>query len=357
MHYPHDRKFAAWNLGIIVQVLFFTAWASGQDKLASPWKTGRFKWSVSRPVLEVRPENLPASPDHPWIAVKDPSIVKFEDQWHLFATLRKKKKGEGRIRIGCCRFTDWKDAKDAKWDVLELTPGYHGAPQIFFFEPQQKWYLIYQAADPKRGLAYGPCFSVNVDIKNPKGWSLPQPLYSVEKGEKAGLDFWVLCDDEKAHLLFTSLDGCMRYTSTKLKDFPNRGWAKREVVLRADIFEASHTYKLSGLDQYLTLVEAQRGRRRYFKFFVAKGPRGPWRKLAASAERPAVSPANVINQSDSWANSYSHGEVLRLGYNQKLEIDPKNLRILFQGASDQEYQKGGYGDITWRLGLLDQVAR
>lgn len=322
-------------------------------QLAS-WETGDFRWKVSEPLLSVAQEHLPES-EAPWIAVKDPSIVRFGGKWHLFCTLRKQKTGQGRIRIGYCSFSDWNQAKDSAWQVLDLTMDYHGAPQIFYFEPHEKWYLIYQAADESRGLKYGPCFSTNDDISDASKWTKPEPLYVVPEGQKAGLDFWVICDDSDAHLLFTSLNGRMWHTQTKLEDFPGSGWATPKVALKADIFEASHTYKLVGQDKYVTLIEAQNGKRRYFKLFTAQNLAGPWEPLAASRSKPAVSILNVENQADSWATSYSHGEFLRAGYNQRLEVKPDSLRLLFQGASDREYQKGGYGDITWRLGILDMV--
>ncbi|MFK7734777.1 MAG: non-reducing end alpha-L-arabinofuranosidase family hydrolase [Pirellulaceae bacterium] len=318
----------------------------------SPWESGVFHWKVSPPILAVSQEHLPES-EQPWIAVKDPSVVRYGDKWHLFCTLRKQKSGQGRIRIGYCNFADWSAAAEADWQVLDLTMDYHGAPQIFYFEPQEKWYLIYQAADDSRGLKYGPCYSTTETLEDASSWTKPEPLYVVPDGENAGLDFWVICDEAYAHLLFTSLNGKMWHAQTSLSQFPGQGWTRPKVVLEADIFEASHTYKIKGTDEFLTLVEAQHGKRRYFKFFRATDLAGPWQPLAATREKPAVSVRNVVNQSESWATSYSHGEFIRAGYDQRLEIEPKSARLLFQGASDPEYQKGGYGDITWRLGLLD----
>ena len=316
-----------------------------------PLVTGDFQWRVGPPLLEVDQDRLPAT-EYEWIAVKDPSFVRYEDRWHLFCTLRKNKDGDGRIRIGYLSFDDWNDARNADWAVLELTPNYHGAPQIFYFEPQQKWYLIYQAADDSRGLKYGPCYSTNDDITNPSGWTLPEPLYVVPEGKNAGLDFWVICDDDKAHLFFTSLDGHMWRAETSLEDFPNKGWSDPVVALKADIYEASHTYKLKGREQYFTIVEAQADRRRYFKGFITDRLDGEWKPLAASREKPLVSPGNVVNQNDSWATSYSHGEFFRTGFDQQLEIDPDNLKLLFQGADDKEYRGNNYGQIPWRLGIL-----
>ncbi len=313
---------------------------------------GEFRWQVGPPLLSVHSARLPNSPDHPWIAVKDPSIVRYGGQWHLFCTLRKNKQGDGRIRIGHLSFLRWEDADGADWSVLKLTPGYHGAPQIFWFAPQRKWYLVYQAEDQTRGLKYGPCYSTNDDITKPHKWTLPEPLYVVPEGRKAGLDFWVICDDAKAHLFFTTLDGRMWRAETVLAKFPDIGWSIPRVVLQADIFEASHTYRLAGQSRFLTVVEAQANRRRYFKVFLADSLEGEWKPLAATRSKPLVSPANVVNQQESWATSYSHGEFIRSGYDQQLEIDPDNLQLLFQGASDDEYRRRSYGQVPWRLGLL-----
>ena len=138
-----------------------------------------------------------------------------------------------------------------------------------------------------------------------------------------------------------------------LTDFPP-GFSEPEVVIQGDIFEASHTYRLKGLDRYFTIVEAQAGKRRYFKGFVADRLDGVWTSLAASKETPLVSPKNVVNQRQSWATSYSHGEFLRTGFDERLEVDPEDLQLLLQGASDVEYQAGSYGDIPWRLGLMQR---
>lgn len=339
------------TLGLIVALVAATTTVHGEGF----WENGQFRWMVSTPLLAVDLSKLPPSPEHPWLAIKDPSIVRYEGQWHLFCTLRKNKTGDGRIRIGYLRFNDWSEAAQANWSVLDLTDDYHGAPQIFYFTPHQTWYLIYQASDEKRGLAYGPCYSTNPRIDDPAGWTKPQPLYVVPEGKKAGLDFWVICDESKAYLFFTSLDGRMWRAETSLDQFPATGWSEPVVALEADIFEASHTYRLAGREQFVTLVEAQAPGRRYFKAFAADRLDGQWRPLADTPAKPFVSPLNVVNQDESWADSYSHGEFLRAGYDQRLEIDPASPKILFQGASDAEYRGAPYGNIPWRLGLLEQV--
>lgn len=314
--------------------------------------SGNLRWTVSQPLLAADAARLPASPDNPWAAVKDPSIVRSEGRWHLFCSLRKQKGGQGRIRIGYLSFADWSDPARADWRLLDLTDDYHGAPQVFYFEPQHRWYLVYQAADKSRNLAYGPCYSTTEDLADPSSWTRPAPLYSVAPGKNAGLDFWVICDERKAHLFFTTLNGRMWRAETPLASFPAGNWSEPVVALEADIFEASHTYRLVGLAKYLTLVEAQDGARRYYKAYLADRLDGRWTPLAAMREQPFASPVNVLNQAQSWTTSYSHGELLRAGINQQLEVDPANLRFVFQGASDEDREGKNYGAIPWRLGIL-----
>ncbi len=327
--------------------------AGGQDaaRAAGVLDTGLFRWRVSEPLLAVDPRRLPDGGEHPWVSVKDPSIVQHNGRWHLFCTLRRAKQGDGRIRIGYLSFADWSEASKSNWSILDLTLGYHGAPQIFYYTPHKLWYLIYQAEDQTRDLKYGPCYSTNANINDPRSWTLPETMFEFKEGVKAGLDYWVICDDEKAYLFLTTNDGRMWRAETELARFPNSGWSEPVVALQDDIFEASHTYKLLGQDKYFTIIEAQAEKRRYFKGYLAEKLDGPWRPLAASHEKPLVAVQNVVNQSQSWSTSYSHGEFIRVGIDQRMEIEPLNFQLLFQGVNDHEYQRG-YADIPWRLGLL-----
>ena len=52
-------------------------------------------------------------------------------------------------------------------------------------------------------------------------------------------------------------------------------------------------------------------------------------------------------------SSFSHGELLRSGHDEKLEVDPAELRFLFQGVSDAARKGKAYGDIPWQLGILE----
>src|SRR5262249_50391850 len=153
---------------------------------------------------------------------------------------------------------------------------------------------------------------------------------------KEWIDFWVIGDATRAHLFFTSLNGRMWRSETKLADFPAK-WSTPAVVLEGDVFEASHTYRLKGTDRYLTLIEALDGKdsatcRRYYKAYLADRLEGEWKPVAATKEQPFAGSGNTRPTGAPWTDSFSHGELLRAGHDEKLEVEPSNLRFLFQGV-------------------------
>ena len=248
-------------------------------------------------------------------------------------------------------FTDWAQANSAPREEVSFTDKYHCAPQVFWFTPHRRWYLIYQLADPKHSPAMGPYFSTAANLADAKSWTKPQPMVTNAPATSKWIDFWVICDAEKAHLFYTSNDGHMWRRGTMLADFP-LGWSEPSLALKGDIFEASHTYKLKGREEYLTVIEAQAPGRRYYKAYVADRLEGPWRGLADTLAKPFAALENV-QQSPKWTASISHGELIRTGVDERMEVDPANLRFLFQGVSDPDYRGTKYGGIPWRLGLLE----
>jgi len=318
-----------------------STWAVDPAGSALPDK---FSWNSS-PVL-LRPADRPEDPCY---SVKDPTVVRFQDRWHVFMTIRSQKRSH---QIEYVSFADWADAGQAERHVLTMCDKYFCAPQVFYFTPQKKWYMTLQVTDPSRKPALQPAFATNSDLSRPDGWTKPELLYAEHPDTVPGwIDFWVICDAESAHLFFTSNNNKFWHAQTKLSDFP-RGFDKPRVVLQDDLFEASHTYKLKGRDEYLTVVEAQNGLRRYYKAYTATKLAGDWKPLAASRDNPFASSANVRFTGDHWAESISHGELLRTGCDERLEVDPDHWQFLYQGATDAEMRGKPYGQIPWKLGLL-----
>ena len=306
---------------------------------------GRFSWTVGPPL--VSPVVRPADPCY---SVKDPSIVRYGGQWHLFCTIRSQKRTH---QIEYLSFADWKDAPAAEHRVMKLSSGYFCAPQVFYFTPQNKWYMILQVDDQTRARSLQPVYSTTGDISDPYSWTKPVLLYPRQPlNVSHWIDFWVICDDTQAHLFFTSNDGHMWHARTALADFP-RGFSEPRVVLTGDVFEASHTYRLKGTQDYLTLIEAVGRGRRYYQAYLADSLDGQWNLLAATQEHPFAGAANVRDAGPHWADSISHGELLRDGYDQHLEVDPAHLRFLFQGVTDEAMRGKSYGQIPWQLGILE----
>lgn len=326
------------------------AWIRKAEASPAAWLTdGQFRWTASPPLIEPVVKR-----DDPCHAIKDPSVVFHDGLWHVFATIRSRKRTH---QIEYVSFPDWQRTAQAERTVLSLADGYFCAPQVLWFTPHSCWYLIYQVQEPARKPALQPAYSTSSRIHDPHSWSRPKLLFAQQpENIRTWIDFWTISDDERMHLFFTSLDGRMWRSSTRTSDFPH-GWTLPTVVLEDDIFEASHTYRLQGVNQFLTLVEAQGPRgRRYYKAYVADRLDGRWTPLAATLQKPFAAPTNVRDQAEHWTDSFSHGELLRVGRDERLEVDPHRLEFLFQGVSDRVRQGKVYGDIPWKLGLLRPLA-
>ena len=307
-------------------------------------------WEYSAPLVS------PAKRDEePSRAQKDPTIVFHEGRWHLFMTV----KLPGRTAIEYASFTDWKDADVSPRTLLMVSDSkYFAAPQVFWFAPQKQWYLVYQMGIPD-GKFMWVAYSTTKAIAEPLSWTKAKPILDAGDNDPrniGGLDYWIICDDTHAYLFYTSLNGKMWRLRTRIEDFP-AGFGEYTLALRAEIFEASHTYRLKGTTKYLTVIEEDG--RRYYKAYIADRLDGEWRPLANTADRPFAGWKNVrpAEGVEAWTDNISHGELLRDGIDQTLTVDPANLRFLFQGMLERDKRGKGYGAFSWRLGLLTPVEK
>ena len=117
---------------------------------------GRFHWTAGAPLVEA----ANSSADQ-YYSVKDPSVVYYRGRWHLFCTVRGKARSH---QIEYLSFRDWRDADKGRRQMLTITDGYFCAPEVFYFAPHKKWYLIYQALDKSRQPALQPAWSTATDI-------------------------------------------------------------------------------------------------------------------------------------------------------------------------------------------------
>lgn len=312
------------------------------------------KWKSTETLIN------PISDDtHHLVSIKDPTVVRYDGRWHVIATVADINDHWNMVYLS---FTNWTEARSAKQFYLDANPnlrGYHCAPQVFYFRPHKKWYLIYQSQQPQ--------YSTTDDISNPESWSKPRDFFAAKPpiAGKLWIDYWIICDDANAYLFFSGDDGRWYRSQTKIQDFPN-GFGNTVIVMqqpeRFDLFEASCVYRLKGTGKYLAIIEcihaAEGTERRYFKGFLADRLDGEWTPFADTWEHPFAGINNVTFEDGvkPWTEDISHGEMLRDGYDETLTVDPENLQFLYQGLPP-ETKNVKYSMLPYRLGLLRMEKR
>ncbi|MHC4181644.1 MAG: non-reducing end alpha-L-arabinofuranosidase family hydrolase [Planctomycetota bacterium] len=123
-------------------------------------------WEYSAPLIA--PEKRDRDPSR---AQKDSTVVFYGGKWHVFMTV----KLPGRSAIEYCSFERWEDADGSRRTILRVSDSdYYCAPQIFYFAPHKKWYLIYQMGVP--GAKYmWVAYSTTTTIADPSGPTCSSP--------------------------------------------------------------------------------------------------------------------------------------------------------------------------------------
>jgi hypothetical protein len=210
--------------------------------------------------------------------------------------------------------------------------GYFCAPQVFWFSPQSKWYLIYQSGK-------GATFSTNTDISNSAGWSAGNSM-----GFGDGIDFWCISDGVRVYCFYSSQDGTftVKRRSTTVADFPFN-WTDPDVAA-TNTFEAVHVYKNVSDKHFYMIVEDIT---RHQELWEATDLGGIWTKL----EENWAHKNNLVDLADHWTDQVSHVELIREGYDEFMRVsDLNHCEMLIQGVVDGNY--GDYGNIPYDLGII-----
>lgn len=299
------------------------------------------QWKVSSPLLS---PGCKGSFDD--VAVKDPSVVFFDGMWHVFYTARSEKEYTTGY-VAAKQLGDLQSSPRYELSRIRGKSRYGCAPQIFYFEPQREWYLIFQSRDSN----YQPAFSTTRSISNPESWSEAKPLLHKD-GRSKWIDFWIICDKTTAYLFYTEAHEKVMVRSTTLANFPNEWSEGREVLSK--VHEAVHVYKTVGGDEFHMIYELNDDGFRSFGLARSGSISGPWRKVTdryATADH-----LEYGEQAEAWTEMVSHGEVLRAGYNQQMEYDPKNCAWLIQGHLKKD-SKLSYELQPWKIGLMSRIVR
>ena len=140
---------------------------AGSDLFASAAEPTPQTWSAAPATVSAGAPKLPFAAPLKWtssdilvkpvsdethtiVSVKDPTIVRYNDLWHIYATAYSTSARTWTMVY--LNFKDWADAPKAKLTYIDVNPklrGYHCAPHIFYFSPHKKWYFIFQSQQPQ----------------------------------------------------------------------------------------------------------------------------------------------------------------------------------------------------------------
>lgn len=293
------------------------------------------EWTIGATVLGPGPQGA-----FDETAVKDPSFVRHGGKWHVFYTAR----GGGQYTTGYVAASTWAGLAKAPRHHLTAIRGkspYGCAPQVFFFAPRKRWVLVFQSNDAN----YQPAYSTTAHLEDPRSWSAPKPLIVKDEANK-WIDFWAICDREYVYLFYTRDHRDVMMRKTRIGEFPG-GWGPAKVAF-SDVHEAVHVYKARGQNRYDLFYEINDGER---SFGLAQAPSldGPWTKVDAkylTGSRLRSGPRT------RWTDMISHGELVRHGFDQRLEYDARHPVWLIQGVRKGQYQEP-YPEIPWKLGLIE----
>ncbi|MBN1310673.1 MAG: carbohydrate binding domain-containing protein [Anaerolineae bacterium] len=322
----HPRKLLVVGALLCMLALGVTLAASAAPSAAAnPSPT----WYVDDPIL-YRAQAEPY--DH--YAVKDPTIVYSGGRYHMFYTGANASGGWQMLYSSATTLEGFRNAAHSY--MSSIGESYFCAPEVFYFEPDGLWYLIYQDG------TYGAAYATTTNIADPNSWSGPR---SLGISGNMGWDYYVICDDTYCYMYNSPDDNSHRIymRRTTVANFP-AGWGSPSVAI-SDTFEGVNVYKSLADGQFYLLVEDLKDNR-YYELWTSSSAGGPWTQVA---EKWAWH-GNLVYNGSRWTTSVSHGEIIRAGVNQKLEINDINrVDFLIQGTTDLS---GTYQQIPWDLGVI-----
>lgn len=330
------------------------------------------KWNIQGTVLSSRPDHFFDN-----IAVKDPSIVYFQNKYHLFYTT-KKKDDTGKIHTGC-GYTSAQNIKDLnqskRYNIDSITGCNIIAPQIFYFKPHKLWYLVGHTNLVENDLSIlKPVYLTNKNIENVYGWTEAKEMKTGKSDDDFWIDFWVICNDRFAYMFYSNQEGSVYRISCPLKDFPEGFFhSSPEVALHENhlleekawkMFEAVHIYYVKAEKKYLALLEGAYkhpvrnndvdARNRFIFGMTADSLNGDWKRIVRNKNVFLAEARNLFieDRKNIKYSLISHPELIRAGYDQKLEIEDYNLRMLFQTFdSSNTPDSYNYNELPWELVL------
>lgn len=293
-----------------------------------------FQWTSTGPLAE---------PQNNWASLKDFTVVFHEGQHLVYMTYN----DAGDWGAAMFAFGDWSEAATA---VQQQLPRGTVAPTLFYFAPKDIWVLAYQWG------ATSFSYATSKDPTDPQSWSAEQNLFdyggSLPNSGTGPIDQHVICDDTDCYLFFNGDNGEVYRSSMPIDDFPGTFGPHETILSRTtnELFEAVAVYSIKGSDEYLMLMESIGSNGRYFSALTATDLGGDWTNLKTSENDPFAGRANVTFEGSAWTDDISHGDLVRTNPDERMEIDPCNLQLLYQGRNPNI--NTDYNLLPYRPGLL-----
>jgi endo-1,4-beta-xylanase len=325
-----------------------SASSSSVTTCSSPTPTS-FTWSASDRLIGPVTDS-----SHNLVSIMEPTVARYNSKYVVYATVVS---SAGSSNIAFLTFADWPQSSSSTFYYLDNNPGFgspHGAPQLLYFTPQKKWYLIYQSG--------APTYSTAADPSQATTWTKPATFFSstpdiVTKnaGSVAWTDFWVICNSSSCFMFFRNDKGFLFRSQTSVGSFPN-GFGTPVVAMQSSnvnsLLQGSSVYKLKGTSKYLLIVEAA-GTNRYFRSWTSDAIDGTWTALSDTESNPFAGASNVTFSGSKWTNDVGHGQLVRDGYDETLTVDNCKLQFLYQGKDP--YATASGTQTPWKLGLLTKT--
>jgi hypothetical protein len=275
------------------------------------------------------------------VSLKDFSVTRYNGKYLVYGTTY-----ESGYKGFFSTFDDFDD-----WSSAAKQPVSSGvAPSVFYYEPKGLWVLADQ---------WGACpfyYRTTTTPDQPGSWGprtcMMQGAAHPGTGGTGPIDQSLICDDERCYLFYADDAGRIYRSSLTLDEFPGE-FKNVEKILDADtavIFEAVQVYSLAGQAGYLMIIEGVGIRA--FRAWTASSLDGEFTPLAGadSTASPFAGENNVTWPGGKWTRDISHGDLVREDPDQRMEVDPCNLQLLYQGRDPDA--SAVYDALPYRPGLL-----
>ncbi|MEN8250873.1 MAG: non-reducing end alpha-L-arabinofuranosidase family hydrolase [Bacteroidota bacterium] len=335
-----------------------------------------FDWITERPFFEARGEG---SFDNE--AVKDPSIVEADGKYHLFYTAKASKVVDGKKKFSIATAYAGAETLEGlntseRVIIDSIVGGNVVAPQVFYFKPQEQWYLVAHTWVEGSHSNLEPIYMTNSNINDVNAWSEIKFIEHNKDKSEFWIDFWMISQGDDMFMFYSNQQGSIKYLKTSIAEFP-KGFEDSEEYtaltqtgnrdsIKWKMFEAAHIYHAKKEDKYIAILEGAwphpkndwevDARTRFIFAMTADSLSGKWQRLEKDESKFLAEAKNIYYKDGNKTefSLVSHPELIRAGNNQKLEIESiENIEMVYQSFNKEGIPNTyNYNELPFKLSLM-----